>query len=79
MEFLPLLAHRHDPPSRMWPSHHLEGAMGLPLLSSPFFRGWLPAAHPCESCGGEKGAFVSCLLLIKRAGSVTRNDNLSEM
>lgn len=53
--------------------------MGLSLLSSPFFRGWFPPAHPCESCGGKNGALVSCLPLIERAGGVTRNDNLSEM
>lgn len=53
--------------------------MGLSLLSSPFFGDRLPPACPCKSRGGKKGALVPCLLLIEKAGSVTRNDNLSEM
>lgn len=65
-------------PCRMWPSHHQEGAMGL-FLSSPFFRDWLLPIRLCQSRGGKKGALIPCLPLIKRAGSVTRNDNLSEM
>lgn len=53
--------------------------MGLSLLSSPFFGDQLPPARPCKSRGGKKGALVSCLPLVERAGSVTRNDNSSEM
>lgn len=53
--------------------------MGLSHLSSPFFGDRLPPAHPSKSRGGKKGALVSCLPLIERVGSVTRNDNLSEM
>lgn len=53
--------------------------MGLSLLSSPFFGYRLPHTHPCKSGGGKKGALVPCPLLIERAGSVTRNDNSSEM
>lgn len=53
--------------------------MGSSLFSGPFFGDRLPPARPCKSHGGKKGALVSCLPLIERAGSVTRNDNSSEM